>query len=379
MSKNIITRFEKRYREALRIHLAEAPPRREGPGLKIGEDAASLGLDRLDLALVHGRAVAALSAPPVPGGGAGDTALPAVAGAFLDAALASVVRGNGAGREASVNPGKPTRGKASLTATRRELLREISLRLDAEEKLAKSARHYGELLAQSKRMQIQAKRLAQRVLLAQEAERKKISRDLHDEVAQTLAGINMQLEALKEASEVGGAELRKRIARTQLLVARSVRLVHRYARELRPALLDDLGLIPALRSYIRDLPGGRALTVRFKAHPGVEDLDKNRCTVIYRFVQEALTNICRHARAQSATVDIVTEGDAVRVEVHDDGKSFSVPDFPSPDSSGRLGLIGMRERVEMVGGVFTIESSPGKGTRVRAVIPRRGKLKIQKK
>ena len=192
---------------------------------------------------------------------------------------------------------------------------------------------------------------------------KEISRDLHDEVAQTLAGINVQLAALKEASSIGSAELRKRIARTQRLVGRSVRIVHRYARELRPAMLDDLGLIPALRAYIRDLPESYGLSVRFNTPPPeVETLNNKRRTVIYRVVQEALTNICRHAKANRVTVSLRVADGAVRVEVHDDGKSFPVADLLTVNANGRLGLIGMRERVEMVGGRFSIESSAQKGT-----------------
>lgn len=224
-------------------------------------------------------------------------------------------------------------------------------------------------------MQRRSRRLAHQVLLAQEKERKEISRELHDEVAQILAGINVRLAALTAASNVDGRSLRRKIAQTQRLVQRSVSVVHRFARELRPAMLDDLGLIPALRAYIRDLPGRKGrngLRVRFTAFLGVEALDNFRRTVLYRVAQEALTNVTRHAHARSATVGIKKIPNGVRLEVHDNGKSFRPDRILDSSAPKRLGLLGMQERVEMAGGTFAIESTPGKGTTVRAEIPFRG-------
>jgi signal transduction histidine kinase len=163
--------------------------------------------------------------------------------------------------------------------------------------------------------------------------------------------------------------LRKRIARTRRLVGQSIEVVHRFARGLRPSLLDDLGLIPALRSLAKEMSGREGLRIQFSAFPEVEALDPLCRTVLYRVAQEALTNVARHARARRARVQILRLSDTVRLEVRDDGRSFSAERMLSAEHSGHLGLLGMRERVEIVGGRFTVESAPGKGTTVTAEIP----------
>ena len=252
---------------------------------------------------------------------------------------------------------------------RKRLAREIVAHRLCKKKLAASAGHYLALLDSSRKMQYQARLLAQQVLMAQEEERREISRELHDEVAQILASINVQLSALRESSALGDRSLRGRVAKTQRMVSKSVEIVHRFARELRPTMLDDLGLIPALRAYIRDLPMRKTLKISFAAHPGVEALDNLRRTVLYRVTQEALTNISRHAHAKNVRVRLTQTPGMVRLSVHDDGKSFLVSRAFEANKGKRLGLLGMRERVEMVGGSFSIESTPTKGTTVHAQIP----------
>ena len=120
-----------------------------------------------------------------------------------------------------------------------------------EESLRKSEQHYGQLLEQSRQMQEQLRLLSRQVLSTQEEERKKISRELHDVIAQTLTGINVRLAALKKQAAINTKGLERSIARTQQLVEQSVDIVHRFARELRPTVLDDLGLIPALHTFMK--------------------------------------------------------------------------------------------------------------------------------
>jgi signal transduction histidine kinase len=192
---------------------------------------------------------------------------------------------------------------------------------------------------------------------------------LHDEISQILVGINVQLDALAGVASIDPRNLRKRIARTRRLVGQSIEVVHRFARGLRPSLLDDLGLIPALRSLAKEMSGREGLRIQFSAFPEVEALDPLCRTVLYRVAQEALTNVARHARARRARVQILRLSDTVRLEVRDDGRSFSAERMLSAEHSGHLGLLGMRERVEIVGGRFTVESAPGKGTTVTAEIP----------
>lgn len=179
----------------------------------------------------------------------------------------------------------------------------------------------------------------------------------------------MELAALSRAASLGIRALKAKIASTQRLVEKSVSAVHQFARELRPAVLDDLGLIPAIHSYIKIVAARKKLKIRLTAFAGVEALDSARRTVLYRVAQEAITNVARHAQASVVTMSIIGIPGAVRMEVHDNGKSFQVPQTLSAKTNKRLGLLGMRERVEMVGGTLFIASSPGEGTTVRAEIP----------
>lgn len=256
-----------------------------------------------------------------------------------------------------------------LAAANRRLEREIVRRKVAEESLQQSERHYVQLLAQSRQMQEQLRHLSHQILQAQEEERKQISRELHDEIAQTLAGINVYLAALKVEATGKTSRLGRNIARTQRLVEKSVDIVHRFARELRPTVLDDLGLIPALHSFLKGFTKRTHIQIRVTASKAVEELNGPKRTVLYRVAQEALTNIAKHAAAHLVKVSLQKVSGAVRMEIHDDGKSFDVDHVLHAKRNKRLGLVGMRERVEMVGGSFSIASAPGQGTTICAQIP----------
>jgi signal transduction histidine kinase len=163
--------------------------------------------------------------------------------------------------------------------------------------------------------------------------------------------------------------LKTKIARTQQLVKNSVLEVHRFARDLRPTILDDFGLIPALHAYIKDLAARKKLAIQLTACAGVEALDSAKRTVLFRVAQEALTNVARHAHATQIKMTLSEISGAIHMEIGDNGKSFPVEKILQAKNQLRLGLIGMKERVEMVGGKLTIKSSSGKGTTVRAEIP----------
>jgi len=163
--------------------------------------------------------------------------------------------------------------------------------------------------------------------------------------------------------------LDRNIALTQRLVEKSVNIVHRFARDLRPAVLDDLGLIPALHSFMKNFTTQTGVHSHLTAFAGVEQLDATRRTVLFRIAQEALTNVGRHAKASRVEVDIRKLPDCICMKIKDDGKSFEVERVMGSRGSKRLGLLGMRERMEMVGGKFEIESSSGKGTTIVARIP----------
>ncbi len=235
---------------------------------------------------------------------------------------------------------------------------------------------YRTLLAESEFMQEKLRSLTRLMLTAQEDERREISRELHDEVVQALVGINVELSALGQAAALGPRALKAKIAHTQRLVEKSVHAVHQFARELRPAMLDDLGLIPALQGYLKSLVARSKLKIHLTAYSGVETLDIVKRTVLFRVAQEALTNVTRHAQASAVAVRISKLSGAIRMEIHDNGKSFRVLQVLSPKTNKRLGLLGMRERLEMVGGSLHIDSARGAGTTVRAVIPFSSKEKL---
>jgi PAS domain S-box-containing protein len=257
----------------------------------------------------------------------------------------------------------------ALTVTNQELRREIVRRQAVEEALKQSEQHQSQLLEQSRHMQEQLRHLSHQILQAQEEERKRISRELHDEVTQTLVGINVHLETLAQEAQIDPRGLRQKIARTQRQVEKSVSIVHQFARELRPTALDDLGLIATLHSFMKDFMKRTGIRVHFTTFAGVEQLNSARRTVLYRVVQSALANVARHAQASRVKVSIWKLADAVHMEIADNGKSFEVERVLHAKTNQRLGLLGMRERVEMVGGDFSVESVPGQGTTIRAQIP----------
>lgn len=256
-----------------------------------------------------------------------------------------------------------------LAITHEELKKEIVRRQAVEEALKKSEQEQRQLLDQSRCMQEQLRSLSHRILQVQEDERKHISRELHDEITQTLVGINVHLGALARDAKVNPRELKQKIARTQRLVETSVNSVHQFARDLRPTSLDDLGVIIALQSYLSDFMKRTGIRVHFVTFAGVEQLNSDSRTVLYRIVQEALVNAAKHSQASLLKVSIRKITNTVHLVISDNGKSFEVDRVLQNKKITRLGLIGMRERAEMIGGTFRIESVPTKGTTIHVEIP----------
>lgn len=270
-----------------------------------------------------------------------------------------------------------------LLISNRELKKEIIQRKAAEVALKKSELHQKALLIQSRQMQEQLRYLSHQILLEQEEQRREISRELHDEIAQILAGINVHLSALKVESTINTKGLSQKITNTQKLVEKSVKIVHRFACQLRPTVLDDLGIIPALNTYMKDFTKRTGILIDFRAFAGVEQLNATKRTVLFRIAQAALANVAQHSKAKLVTITIKKLSDVVCMEIHDNGKSFEVNSILSAKMNEHLGLIGMRERAEMVGGSFSVESEPGRGTTIFAEIPshdsRRGQSLLLKK
>jgi signal transduction histidine kinase len=337
----------------------------------LGRAAVTGGIMTLDFALIHSRAMVTL-ASTYDFAEKGNGSLKR-AGRFFSQALVPFEDAHRAALQTNLRLQKRNdtlrHHTAALTSGNRRLQREIARRKAGELIIRKGEKDNRVLFLESQIMQKKLRDLTRQIISAQEEERKQISRELHDEVVQTLVGINVELSALGTGASIGLRTLRSKIAHTQRLVENSVKAVHRFARELRPAVLDDLGLIPALHAYTKNLAARRKIKIQMTAFGGVEAMGGVKRTVLFRVAQEALTNVARHANATEIGMTISEISGAIRMEISDNGQSFPVEKTLLAQNPKRLGLIGMKERVEMVGGSLTIQSAPGKGTTVCAEIP----------
>lgn len=209
-------------------------------------------------------------------------------------------------------------------------------------------------------------RLLAKVVTAQEEERQRISRELHDETGQALTSLLVQLKILEGQSDL--ESVRAQIGTLRALTAQTLEDIHRLSLDLRPAALDDLGLVAALQWLIDERAGKNGLTI----HLQDDDLESVRLpheieNVLYRIIQEALTNIIRHAQAEHAWVELTRDGEIVRIAIRDDGVGFD-PQEAAERPEGGVGLLGMRERIELIGGTFRLQSAPGAGTRIEAAV-----------
>ena len=364
-------KFSRRYQAGLQAYLKQRSRAHLQRAHGMGRQALTAGLQTLDIAKLHEQILVSKVLPNHPAGKR--AALIKQAGIFFTEAITPIEKIHRGTHEAAVHLNQIvemlSQRTVELAASNLELLQEIAQRKAVETALKKSERHYSELLERSESLQEQLRQLSRQILSAQEEERKQISRELHDVIAQTLTGINVRLAALKKEAALNTKHLDRNIARTQRLVEKSVDIVHQFARELRPAVLDDLGLIPALHSFVKIFSKRTRIHVHLKAFAGIEELEITKRTVLYRVAQEALNNVSRHAQASRVELNIQKFHSAAHMEIKDDGKSFQVERTLNAKGNKRLGLLGMRERVEMVGGTFCVESAPGHGTSVRVEIP----------
>jgi two-component system, NarL family, sensor histidine kinase UhpB len=230
--------------------------------------------------------------------------------------------------------------------------------LSGPEEVERLDRSFRQMLA---RLEAEQRRRASAALEAQERERARVARDLHDEVNQALTGLILRLEALRTKAP---AELSGELAETGALASRAMEELLSLARQLRPAALDDLGLEAALAELTAGVGRQSGLSIAFEPEGALNDLSGENQLVVYRVVQEALSNAVRHAEAAHLRVRVARHPDRLELRVTDDGKGFDV----SRSREG-LGVAGMRERALLVGGALELESHPGLGTRVRLVVP----------
>ncbi len=216
-------------------------------------------------------------------------------------------------------------------------------------------------------------RLLEKVLSAQEEERCRIARDLHDGIGQSLTTLLIGLTAMGQAPTLDAA--RGWAGEMSRVASGAMDDVRRIARGLRPSVLDDLGLVAALERFARDFEQAHGIAVELRA----AGLDSRRLpgvveTTLYRLVQEALTNVAKHSGAGTARVGVACESACVRATVEDDGSGFDREALSGgADAGSGLGLSGMEERAALLDGSVTIESRPGGGTVIRATIPIKGR------
>jgi signal transduction histidine kinase len=199
--------------------------------------------------------------------------------------------------------------------------------------------------------------LSQQLVQAQEEERKSISRELHDEIGQMLTGLKMELANLEAFRNSSGNEFAEHLAETKTITEQTMRSVRNLAMGLRPSMLDDIGLEPALRWQAQEFSRRSGFAVSIETDGNLDNLSDSVRTCVYRVVQESLTNCARHAAARNVRITVLANKGRINLVIQDDGKGFNVKKISSPG----LGLIGMEERIKKLGGTLAIVSQEHEG------------------
>ena len=231
-------------------------------------------------------------------------------------------------------------------------------------RISRLERRAGEQRRRTERAEQELRRLSLQLVKAQEEERRSISRELHDQVGQMLTALRMELGSLEQLHGGPGETFRAGVRETKQLAEQTMHVVRDLAMGLRPSMLDDFGLAPAVEWQAREFSRRSSVPVDLEMDGALDRLPDSHRTCVYRVVQEALTNCARHAHAKSVRVAIHGSESQLSLTIQDDGVGFA----PENRSSG-LGLIGIEERVRELGGSLAIFSQPQKGTLVRVGIP----------
>jgi signal transduction histidine kinase len=206
-------------------------------------------------------------------------------------------------------------------------------------------------------------RLSRRLVEAEEAERRRIARELHDRVGQNLSALNINLDIV--LGRLQDPALRRRLDDSLALVDATLQSIENVMAELRPALLDEYGLSAALAWYAEEYVQRTGIPVTVDAFDGAKRLASDTAVALFRIAQEALTNAAKHSSAKRIAVRLESGDGEVALSVSDDGCGFDAAQAPR----GRWGMTTMRERAQAAGGRLAVQSSPGKGTTVRAAVP----------
>lgn len=245
---------------------------------------------------------------------------------------------------------------------------DVRVRLSSvsDEQFDRLAETFNRMLNEHERHAEQMQQLSHQILQAQEEERQRLARELHDEAAQALTSLLVHLRLLERAHEPEKAQ--QNIQKLRVLTAQALEEVRRVALDLRPTILDDLGLGPALEWRVDEFTQASGVQANIQIEGLERRLPRDIELVFYRVGQEALSNIGRHAQARHVTLTLRRENGTLSLEIVDDGVGFDSASTVNHKPRG-LGLLGMRERLAMINGALTIESTPGRGTQVRACAP----------
>ena len=229
---------------------------------------------------------------------------------------------------------------------------DVTEQLKAEENLQQSHEAY--------------RQLASHLETVREAERTHIAREIHDELGQQLTGLKMDISWLSRKIKSNDQEVQVKISETIALIDGTVKTVRRIATELRPSILDDLGLVAAMEWQSEEFERRSSIKTKFRSNVTAITVDTNLATGVFRIYQESLTNVMRHADAGRVEASLFITDTEIRLTITDDGKGFIVEEIANKKT---LGLMGMRERATLLGGTYEISSMPGKGTSVIIVVP----------
>jgi two-component system sensor histidine kinase UhpB len=254
---------------------------------------------------------------------------------------------------------------------RGEFKEKISFKSDDEiKKLAESFNGMARTLME--KMRLERKYLSQ-IIDAQENERRRISRELHDEIGQALYAIKFNLEMVDKDLPHTTPAIRGRLGEAKSLSSQTLMAMRQLALDLRPTMLDDLGLIPTLRWYIQNFSNRLGISSSFETIGLEEKLSPQIETAFYRIVQEALNNIAKHAQADRVEISLVKRDSKIFASIQDNGKGFDLGKVLHPESPERsFGIVGIQERVSLLGGQMEIQSRPGFGTLIAIEIPYEG-------
>jgi signal transduction histidine kinase len=351
------------YHAALCVHFANPSTSSLRQAYALGKAAMDGGMGTSDVIRIHHRAIAVGAL--VPGSFASQSEAAPTFEAFLLEALAPfrLLEDNRAQQIKFL-----IEQNEALALRNVRLEAEVADREAAEFAMQDSKDRYFQLYQVARAKEANLRVLSAQVLSAQEEERKRMSRELHDDVGQALTAVNVAISMVKNRG-ISDASFRQYVTDAENLLERTMQTVHEFARELRPAMLDHLGLQSALRAHILLFNRQTGIMTELVPHPSLGRLDERKEEVLFRVAEEALSNISKHSRATLAKIEFSSTGLTLQMVVGDNGCAFDVGRQLKSEPAGRIGLLRMQERIRNVNGTLDIESAPGRGTSVRVQIP----------